>query len=153
MSAELTASLEYWQKLRGLFNDFDSYHLLENLENNRTYGLIVRGFDASNGVERILAIPLNPQGEVEEDQMLFELWQEGIFAGKLSVSRISVGEELSRMGIRSGFEIPFEFFDERGPAISRWLATLTDGTWRNMVKEVLTPSSAGALYRQQFPRS
>src|SRR3989304_1645611 len=136
---------QLWEDFKGLFNDGDNYCLLANSKLGYTAGFIVRGYDPVFRVERILAIPLDVNGQAEQEQMLFEFWDKGIFEGKLAISKVSAEGELVRLGLPSfPPDMVIEDQDLVGFAskIAAWLAGLKDESWRNMVKEVLGRNSA-----------
>lgn len=152
MTAELRdGPFQLWEDFKGLFKDGTNYCLLMNDKIGYPVGLIVRGFDTTFYVERIMAIPLNNKGEFEEEQMLFEFWTEGIHEGQLAISKVSSGDEFRKLDLFLGHNVNVAgLFDEWGHTISGYIAGLKDETWRSIAKQVLTRSDAQTLYRQWF---
>lgn len=152
MTAELRdGPFQLWEDFEGLFKNGTNYCLLMNDKIGYPVGLIVKGFDKTFGVERIMAIPLNRNGYIGRNQMLFEFWTEGIHGGQLAISKVESGDEFKKLDLFLGYNVNVaDHLDRWGNTISGYIAGLKDETWRSIARGVLTRSGAKTLYRKWF---
>jgi hypothetical protein len=141
-----------WEEYSSMFeNDRCTFFYLDNEKlNNRVVGFIVRGSGQNSGVDRILLAPLTTKKIMGARQILMELYQEGVFEGKLAISLVDVRRQFDELGLNRFQAITGGRAFQYGSAISGLLDVLSDVQWRGIAIETLSAKRARSLDRQWF---